>query len=237
MNARTFLGRTLALGSVSLLLSLSAACGGKKEAKAPEKIVQGQRPDDQTRCAYVGRSDREISETSSPASKEMNIRRVYGYSGLGEERARTLICREVDTNFDGIKDVVRTYDDRGEKLLEQADADYDGRIDTWVTFSGSYASKVEIDTNGDGIADQLRSYVGGLLVRIQRDLNFDGDPDQFEVYREGRLDRIGVDDDFDGQVDRWDRDDELVRAEVAESQKRTAASADEQQSSGSSEAE
>lgn len=224
------------IGAAPLIFLGALGCGGKKEVKAPEKVVQGQRSDDESRCTYVGRGDREVSETGSSASKDMNIRRVYGFSGLGEERARTLICREVDTNFDGIKDVVRTYDDRGEKLLEQADSDYDGRIDTWITFSGSYPSKIEVDTNGDGSPDQLRSYVGGQLVRVQRDLNFDGDPDQFEVYRDGRLDRIGVDDDFDGQVDRWDRDDELVRAEVAESQKRAAA-ANGQGNSGSSEAE
>lgn len=218
---RSMLSRRLQeLASVPLLFAVLSACGAKKEVQAPPKTVTGQRLDDQSRCADSGGADREVSETSSSASKEMNIRRVYAHSGHGEERSRILICREVDTNFDGIKDVVRTYDDRGDKLMEQADADYDGRIDTWITFAGSHPSKIELDTNGDGTPDVVRLYVGSQLVRVQRDLDFDGDPDQFEVYRGGRLDRIGVDEDFDGQVDRWDRDEELARAELAEAQKR-----------------
>ncbi len=217
---RSMHGRLQKLAAAPLLVALLSACGEKKAAVPPPKVASGQRQDDQSRCADTGGPDREVSETSSTASKEMNVRRVYAHSGHGEERSRILICREVDTNFDGIKDVVRTYDDGGDKLMEQADSDYDGRIDTWITFAGSYPTKIEVDMNGDGSPDVVRLYVGSQLVRVQRDLNFDGEPDQFEVYRGGRLDRIGVDEDFDGQVDRWDRDEELARAELAEAQNR-----------------
>jgi hypothetical protein len=198
-------------------------CGKKEVPPKPAPLAQS-RPDDQSRCSSAGRSDREVVETNSPASKEANVRRVYGYFGSGEERARILLCREVDTNFDGTKDMVRTYDDQGEKLTEQADADYDGKLDTWITFSGSMPAKIEIDTNHDGNPDETRLYVGGVLARVQRDTNGDGQPDRFEVYREGHLDRIGVDDDFDGQVDRWDRDETLVKKQLeeAEQQRREA---------------
>jgi len=200
------------------------ACGSKEAPPPKAAPLADARPDDQSRCSSLGRSDREVVETNSPASKENNVRRVYGYFGSGEERARILLCREVDTNFDGIKDLVRVYDDQGEKLTEQADADYDGKLDTWITFSGSSPSKVEVDTNHDGVPDQTRLYVGGTLARVQRDTNGDGDPDQFEVYRDGKLDRIGVDDDFDGQVDRWDRDETLVKKQLedADRQRREA---------------
>lgn len=191
------------------------ACGGAKaEVASPEPVVEGRREDDKSRCTYVGRDDREVQESSAPGSKTQNVRRVFGFVGEGERRMRILLCREVDTNYDGIKDLVRTYDDKGEKLGEQADSDYDGRIDTWITFVGSRPGKVEIDHDADGVPDEVRSYVAGRLVRVQKDTNADGRPDQFEVYVDGRLDRIGVDVDFDGQVDRWDRDEIRAREEA-----------------------
>ena len=49
-----------------------------------------------------------------------------------------IICREIDTNLDGVKDIVRTYNEKGESLHEQADTNYDGRIDTWITFAGTW---------------------------------------------------------------------------------------------------
>jgi hypothetical protein len=190
-------------------------CASAKPVPKPAPL-QGKRMDDGSRCSSVGRDDREVVETNSPASTDNNVRRVYGYFGSGEERARILVCREVDTNFDGVKDLVRVYDDKGEKLTEQADADYDGKIDTWITFAGSYPGKIELDTNRDGEPDQTRFYVGGVLARLQRDVNGDGESDRFEVYRDGHLDRIGVDEDYDGQVDRWDRDEEAIRKQLAE---------------------
>lgn len=200
-------------------LALLVGCASKAPPPPKAAPLEGKRTDDQSRCSSVGRDDREVVETNSPASSENNVRRVYGYFGTGEERARILVCREVDTNFDGVKDLVRIYDDRGEKLTEQADADYDGRIDTWITFAGSHPSKIELDTNADGNPDEVRFYVGGGLTRVQRDVNADGESDRFEVYKEGRLDRIGVDEDFDGQVDRWDRDEEALRKKLAEVEK------------------
>jgi hypothetical protein len=204
----------------AVALGLLSGCAGKKPPPPKPAPLEGKRLDDQSRCSSVGRDDREVVETNSPSSTGNNVRRVYGYFGNGEERARILLCREVDTNFDGIKDLVRVYDDQGEKLTEQADADYDGKIDTWITFAGSFPGKIEVDSNSDGNPDETRYYVGGALTRVQRDVNGDGESDRFEVYREGRLDRIGVDEDFDGQVDRWDRDEEALRKQISESEQK-----------------
>ena len=88
--------------------------------------------DDQSRCDFKGRVDREATESVGPGSVTQNIRRVYALLGEGEERKRVLICREVDTNLDGAKDVVRTYNERGEALNETADTDFDGLADTVV---------------------------------------------------------------------------------------------------------
>jgi hypothetical protein len=127
-----------------------------------------------------------------------------------------LVCRELDSNYDGVMDVVRQYDEEGKRKAEWVDADYDGHVDTWVTFSGGRVSTLAIDSNHDGKADEKRFFVEGRLARIQQDKNADGRADHFEIYREGRLERIGIDADFDGRVDRWERDASLALDEETE---------------------
>jgi hypothetical protein len=193
-----------------------AACGGsEKQAGVPSPSgaasLQGTSKDDQSRCDFRGRDDREVSETAGPGAIQPNIRRVYALVGDIEDRRKVLLCREVDTNLDGIKDVVRTYNDRGEALHELADSNYDGKVDTWITFARGRIAKVQIDKNGDARPDETRHYSGGKLSRVERDTNFDGKPDVWEIYEKGRLRRMGVDLDHDGQVDRWDRDEVLER--------------------------
>lgn len=198
-----------------LFAALALSCGGqKKNADAPRDISElgGQSADDRARCEYLGRDDRDVQESSVPGAVTPNVRRVYGYIGVGSERKRVLLCREVDTNFDGVKDLLRTYGDNGEKLTELADSDYDGRIDTWITFGPTRPSKIDIDKNGDGKADESRFYAEGKLLRIQRDTNADDKPDVFEIYEEGHLQRVGTDTNFDGQVDVWHRDEGRARA-------------------------
>src|SRR4029079_19368308 len=130
--------------------------------------------DDQSRCDFKGRADREVVESSGPGAMMPNVRRVFGIIGEGEDRRRVLFCREIDTNLDGAKDVVRTYNEKGDAVDEQADSNYDGRVDTWIRFSGGRIAKVELDANGDGKADETRYYVKGKISRAQRDTNYDG---------------------------------------------------------------
>ena len=134
-----------------------------------------------------------------------------------------LICREIDTNLDGIKDVVRTFNSKGEPIHEEQDTDYDGRIDEWLNFVDGRIAEEDVDTNHDGKADVWKFYVDGQLQRIRRDRNGDGKPDEWEMYSKGRLDRVGVDDTYDGHVDRWDRDEQLkYEADTAEKKAREA---------------
>lgn len=227
--------RAAAMAFLGGALAVSLPACSKKPAKAPVESLSGQRPDDQTRCEFAGRDDRDVQEASTPGSVVANVRRVYGYIGTGADRRRILLCREVDTDFDGVKDVIRTYGDHGEKLTEQADADYDGRVDTWITFGKTKVAKIEFDKNGDGKADETRFYAGGELTRIQRDTNADEKPDIFEIYRNGRLERMGIDGDHDGKVDVWHRDEVRAReredkaaaeAEAAEAKAAAAAAQD-----------
>lgn len=206
MTARLGLGIAL-LGAV--------ACGGSGATQAParmsDKQVAGVAADDASRCDYKGRADREVQEVRGPGAQHANIRRVFAIVGEGEDRKKILLCREVDTNLDGAKDVMRTYTDKGEPLNELADTNFDGKVDTWITFSRGRIAKVQLDKSGRGQPEEVKFYVNGKLARAQRDTNGDGKPDQWEIYDEGRLQRLGVDLDFDGRVDRWDRDELALR--------------------------
>jgi hypothetical protein len=226
-----------ALLSLTMLLALACSKQGPKPGPiaAPDRgravNTQG---DDQGRCDHKNREDREAIETSSPGSLLPNVRRVYQIVSYGDERKRILVCREADTNLDGVKDVIRLYNDKGEVATEEADSDYDGRIDTWLTFTSGRLSKESRDTNNDGNPDLWKYYVLDAeidaskeslakaplrLQRIQRDLNFDTKPDVWEFYEQGRLERMGMDLDYDGRVDRWDHDVVARQAKVDEMQK------------------
>lgn len=204
----------LRIGAVALSV-LSAACGAASAtqpvASMSDKPVSGVAADDASRCDFKGRADREVQEVRGPGSAHANIRRVFSIVGEGEDRKKILLCREVDTNLDGAKDVMRTYTDRGEPLNELADTNFDGKVDTWITFARGRIAKVQLDKSGRGQPEQVKFYVGGKLARAQRDTNRDGKPDQWEIYDEGQLQRLGVDLDYDGRVDRWDRDELALR--------------------------
>jgi hypothetical protein len=200
-------------------LGVFLACGGDgkeppKAAVQEGRAVDKHNQDDRSNCDFKGRQDRDVQETTGPGAVQPNIRRVFSIVGIGEDARRVLLCREVDTNLDGIKDVVRIYNDKGEATQEKADTDMDGRIDTWISFGRGRIAKVETDTNLDGIPDDTRHYVEGQLSRVQRDTNYDRKPDVWEIYEKGRLQRMGVDLDKDGHVDRWDRDEETARLEA-----------------------
>jgi len=179
----------LGLALVGVLVAAASGCGSdsNKEAKSPLKDVAGVPHDDQSRCDFRGRGDREVSEATGPGAHRPNIRRVFGVTGQGDDRRRVLLCREVDTNLDGAKDIVRTFTDRGEPLSELTDSNYDGKIDTWITFARGRVSKMQIDNTGHGEPDETRFYVAGKLSRAQRDTNGDGKPDVWEIYEEGKL--------------------------------------------------
>lgn len=203
---------------LALLLAFAGGCGGQAASNAVAASPHGGPSfgfDDRSRCEFRGRSDREVSESAGPGAQLPNVRRVYQLIGMGEDRHKVLVCREIDTNLDGLKDVVRVYNEKGESLYEHADTDYDGSIDTWLTFAGGRIVQEARDTMGSGKPDTWKHYVDGQLSRIQRDTNGDGKPDRWELYSEGKLERIGVDLDYDGHVDRWDRDELKKLAEEA----------------------
>lgn len=215
--------------SVLAILSLLAASPlfGCSSTPSPKTVVavdskkgltQAAQGVGDSRCEVDGRSDRVRVVSQALGAEQGSIQRVYVTGANQEDGRRVVRCREVDTNLDGVKDLVRTYTDDGEPLLEQADSNYDGKVDTWVTFARGKVAHLEVDTNGDGKPDEYRVYSQGVLMKVQRDTNRDGRIDTWEVYEQGRLNRIGTDQDGDEKVDRWFRDAELVRREQAEAE-------------------
>jgi hypothetical protein len=206
-----------AVVGLAAILSIEA-CGGAEASKGDAKIVtapggtrdQSKWPvDDRSLCDWKAKPELEVAESSGPGAMRSNVRRVYKTFGEGDARHKTLVCREIDTNLDGIKDVVRTFNQKGEAIHEEADRNYDGRIDLWINFVDGRLAQEDVDTNNDGKPDVWKFYVNGQLQRIRRDRNFDGKADVWEIYARGRLERIGLDDTYDGQVDRWDRDEQM----------------------------
>jgi hypothetical protein len=209
-------------GSLVASALVLVACGGGPPPKEATTTPGGSKDpskwpaDDRSMCDWKNKPELEVSETAGPGAFKPNVRRVYKVYGESDTRHKTLICREIDTNLDGIKDVVRTFNAKGEAQHEEADTDYDGRIDVWIDFVDGRISVEKIDTNHDGKPDVWKYYVNGRLSRMQRDTQFTGKPDVWEIYGKGHLERMGVDVNHDGHVDRWDRDEDLQRAAEAE---------------------
>ena len=208
------------LNLASLVCGLALiGCSSSPEAafnspvqQIPVKRLADGSIDDQTKCDWRNRQDRDVVETAGPGSIMPNVRRVFAIVGQGQDRQRLLVCREIDTNLDGTKDVVRKYNDKGEALFEEADINHDGRIDTWLTFMKGRISEEKTDRNFDGNADEWKYFSGGRITRARRDTNSDGKPDTWEMYASnGTLERMGVDVDGDERVDRWDYDSDVRR--------------------------
>lgn len=211
--------RTLGLLAAAATSLASAACAKTPEAafNSPASSQEVRRLpdgsiDDQSKCEWKGRQDRDVVETAGTGSVTPNVRRVFAVVGQGTDRSRVLVCREADTNLDGTKDVVRKYNDKGEALFEEADTNYDGRIDVWLVFAKGRLAEEKLDTNFDGNADEWKFYSAGKITRAKRDTNNDSKPDIWEMYGPtGKLERMGVDVDGDERVDRWDYDSDARR--------------------------
>lgn len=220
--------RSIAVGAFVLAAIACGGSGGKSgPVAAGGSTDQNKWPlDDKSMCGDWQRNpELEANETAGLGALKPNVRRVYkSLGGLdGEPPRKILVCREVDTNLDGIKDVARTFNEKGEASREVADSNYDGKPDVWIAFVDGRMSEEQLDTNSDGKADVWKYYVDGSLQRVKRDRDFDGNPDIWEIYVKGHLERVGVDESHDGHVDRWDRDEQLrYEAEEAERKAREA---------------
>ncbi len=210
----------------SLALLLVMGCGGAEAARREEaarRAASGARSEglvaqeeQQGFCEWKGRADREMSEYDTTGDQVPDVRKVFRRVGDPPAVRLVLLCREVDLNGDGIKDIVRYYDEGGRPLREEADRDFDGKMDLLVIFQDGIVVRKELDTNGDGVVDAKVFYENGKPFRAERDTRGRStanhwQPDTWEYFVQGRLVRTGVDLDGDGRVDRWDRNEELQR--------------------------
>lgn len=206
-------------------LAAFVACGGSKAsgpaAPGGSQDVKKWPADDHSLCDtfvhWRSSPKLEVSETVGPGSIRPNVRRVYSIIGERDDRHPVLVCREIDTNLDGLKDVVRTFNEKGEPLHEEADTNYDGRIDDWVNFADGRIEEEDLDTTfSAGRPNVWKFYVNGELSRIRRNTHCgSGKADTWEIYFKNRLERVGNDISCDGHVDRWDRDAQLMAQEEA----------------------
>ena len=163
---------------------------------------------------------RNASEYDTNGDGVPDVRKVYQMVGEGAEARSVLVCREVDLNHDGTKDMFRFYNDEGRTLREEEDRDFDGRIDVISFFENGEVVRREMDTNHDGMVDMRIFYRDRHPYRAERELNADRDPDFHPDYWEfydahGQVVRIGWDYDHDGRADRWDRIDRLAPMRAA----------------------
>jgi hypothetical protein len=153
----------------------------------------------------------EVSEYDTSGDDQPDVRKVFLRVGEGTLARLVLICRESDLNADGNKDVVRSYSEEGRPLREEADRNFDGRMDELTIFQEGQILRQEFDTNNDAKIDTKIYFDAGKPLRAERDLTGRStaerwQPDRWEYYEDGRVVRMGTDLDGDGTVDRWDRD-------------------------------
>jgi hypothetical protein len=216
--------RWLVASAAAAGLGALAACGGSEPAvvtAAPGGSHDARKwpADDRSLCQnfvhWKNNARLEVNETVGPGASKPNVRRVYKLIGDRDDRHSVLVCREIDSNLDGIKDVVRTFNEKGEPLHEEADSNFDGKIDDWVNFADGRIEEEDMDTTfSAGRPNVWKFYINGELSRVRRNTHcVSGKADTWEIYFKNRLERVGNDVSCDGHVDRWDRDAQLMAQE------------------------
>jgi hypothetical protein len=163
---------------------------------------------------------REVSEYDTSGDDIPDVRKVFMQLGDAANPRLVLICRESDVNSDGRKDVVRYYDDEGRSLREEADRNFDSKMDSITIYQNGSVVRQELDDNYDGKIDTKVFYEGGKPLRAERDIKGRSTatqwrPDRWEYFEGGRMVRMGTDLDGDARVDRWDRDGAWKKAQDA----------------------
>jgi hypothetical protein len=165
---------------------------------------------DAARCDSTVKG-REFSEYDTSGDDVPDVRKVFVRLGDASVNRLVLICRQADVNHDGTIDVVRTYDDNGRPLREDADRNFDGVVDQVTLYQSGEVVQHEFDNNFDGRVDTKVFYDKGQPLRAERDLtgrstDTQWKPDRWEYFEGGKMVRMGTDLDGDSRVDRWDRD-------------------------------
>ncbi|MCA9530445.1 MAG: hypothetical protein KC543_09940 [Myxococcales bacterium] len=208
-----YIARTCIALACGLVLGACSHSGSTKPAAASGAASSGAERANRLisgLCPAVDATHRATEEDTS-GDGVPDVRRVFLIVGTGDTATQTLVCREVDLNGDGRPDVVRHYDDEGRVRMEEADRNFDGKMDDFSYFAKGRVVREELDTNHDGRIDTKYYFDNGERTRAEldtlgRSTADDWRPNVWEYYAGGRLLRVGTDLDGDGKVDRWDRD-------------------------------
>ncbi|MFQ3620409.1 MAG: hypothetical protein SNJ78_05635 [Spirochaetales bacterium] len=120
------------------------------------------------------------------STKEMNIENIRRetYASFASIKTTRL---EFDRNKDGKVDQVMILDEKGKKLYEELDYNYDGIMDDLCFFQNGALHQEWIDTNFDGMIDLwVYLYKGTYVEKYERDTNFDGIIDKVKQFGQNK---------------------------------------------------
>jgi hypothetical protein len=165
-------------------------------------------------------ASRQVTEYDTSGDGKPDVRKVFMQIGDANTGRLVMICREADVNRDGKKDVVRIYDDEGKPQREDADRNFDGKMDEITTYQSGAIVVQQFDDNFDGKFETKVFYQNSQPVRAELDLSGRSTPtqwrpDRWEYFDGGKMVRMGTDLDGDTRVDHWDRDAAWKRAQDA----------------------
>jgi hypothetical protein len=118
------------------------------------------------------------------ASAEVDVERIRQdtYASFSSIKTSRL---EFDRNKDGRMDHVMILDEKGRKLYEELDFNFDGRMDDLCFYTNGVLQSEWIDTNFDGKIDLWVYLRNGVYVdRYERDTNYDGVVDKVKQFGE-----------------------------------------------------
>lgn len=187
---------------MSLGLALSVGCGGAEAGTLEDDAILGV-----GKASMLGR-DKDgnlVSQSDANQDGETDVWKYFAEAPDPDDPSVTItrmIRKEVDVNFDGQVDMVRSYNELGQLTLEKVDVDLDGDFD-YVNHldNGNLVRREVLDTEGKMVAN--RYYADGELQRVEKDRDGNSQPDYWEFYEQGILDRIGQDLNGDGRADTW----------------------------------
>ncbi len=134
-------------------------------------------------------------------------------------RTGQVIRTEHDTDYDGKMDSWVTYE-TGKPVVRVQDNNGDGRGDSWERFVGDRAVAKTLDTNGDGVKDTFYRYTNGELQEKLRDANDDGTIDRIDTYRDHHLIRTEEDRSLNGWMETWTSYEVVANRDVVAEVKR-----------------
>lgn len=124
------------------------------------------------------------------------------YNGNRLERVET------DRNFDDRIDAVQEYGSDGLAREHRTDEDFDGRMESTVTYRNGQPIEWRIDRDGDGRADERGTFRFGVIDTYEYLNPKSGSVVKRVTYRGSRSERAELDLDGDGQWERSYRFDE-----------------------------